>query len=109
MLKEEKCVEYFFDSRKYTKEQILESIEKEELGFEKKKSEISIILNQYGIYEVKVKFLNNKLLEFKKKITNNIENKQKVKTRKTYKGYETYNGDNKVYGQYKNTKTYQPI
>lgn len=107
MIKEEKCVEYYFDSRKYNEFEIIESMKQEEIGFEKKKSEINISLNEYGIYVVKLKFLNNKLSLIK----NNIKNKTKhiKKTRKTYKGYNTYNGNNKMYGQYKTTKTYQPI
>lgn len=83
MLKKEKCVEYFFDSRKYNEEQILQSIEKEEKGFEKNKSEINIKLNDYGIYEVRLRFIDNKLV--------------------------TYSSGNRIYGQYKGTKTYQPI
>lgn len=83
MLKKEKCVEYFFDSRNYNEEQILQSIEKEEKGFEKNKSEINIKLNDYGIYEVKLRFID--------------------------KRYEAYSLENKIYGQYKRTKTYQPI
>lgn len=111
MFREERCVEYFFDSRNYNEQQILESIKKEEVGFEKKKSEININLNEYGIYEVKLKFFDNKIFIFKNKMTNNtkIENKKKPKVRKTYRGYETYCGDNKIYGQYKTTRTYQPI
>lgn len=103
MIKEEKCVEYYFDSRKYNEFEIIENMKKEEIGFEKKKSEINITLNEYGIYVVKLKFLNNKLSIIKNKTKN------KEKTRKTYKGYETYNQNNKIYGQYKTTKTYQPI
>ena len=106
MLKKDKCVEYFFDSKKYDEKQILESIKKEEKGFEKRKSEISIQLNEYGIYEVKLRFLDNELDFLKLKIKQ--KNKEKT-TRKTYKGYETYNSDNKIYGQYKVTRTYQPI
>lgn len=104
MLKEEKCVEYYFDSHKYNKMQIIEFIEKEKVGFENKRFEINIKLNEYGIYIVKLNFLNNKLIMFKKK---SINNKEKI--RKKYKGYETYSGENKVYGKYKNTKTFQPI
>lgn len=103
MIKEEKCVEYYFDSRKYNEFEIIENMKKEEIGFEKKKSEINITLNEYGIYVVKLKFLNNKLSIIK----NKTKNKEKI--RKTYKGYETYNQNNKIYGQYKTTKTYQPI
>lgn len=103
MIKEEKCVEYYFDSRKYNEFEIIENMKQEEIGFEKRKSEINITLNEYGIYVVKLKFLNNKLSVIKNKAKN------KEKTKKTYKGYETYNGNNKIYGQYKTTKTYQPI
>lgn len=107
MIKEEKCVEYYFDSRKYNEFEIIENMKQEEIGFEKKKSEINITLNEYGIYVVKLKFLNNKLSV----INNYIKNRTRYteKTRKTYKGYETYNGNNKIYGKYKATKTYQPI
>lgn len=106
MLKKEKCVEYFFDSRRYDEEQILQRIEQEEKGFEKNKSEINIRLNEYGIYEVKLSFIDNKLSIFKFKPKK--ENRQR-NIRKTYKGYETYSSDDKIYGKYKGTKTYQPI
>lgn len=103
MIKEEKCVEYYFDSKKYNESEILESIQEKEKGFEKKKSEINIVLNEYGIYVVKLKFSNNKFSLIKS------NNKNKEKNRKRYKGYETYNGNNKIYGKYKTTRTYQPI
>lgn len=103
MIKEEKCVEYYFDSRKYNELEIIENIKKEEIGFEKKKSEINITLNEYGIYVVKLKFLNNKISLIKS------NRRTKEKDRKRYKGYETYNGNNKIYGNYKTTRTYQPI
>lgn len=104
MIKDEKCVEYYFDSHKYNKMQIIEYIEREKVAFENKKFEMNIKLNEHGIYVVKLNFLNNKLVLFKKKISNNKE-----KVRKTYKGYETYNGENKVYGKYKSTGVFQPI
>ena len=97
MIKQEKCVEYYFDSKKYNKFEIIENMKQEEIGFEKKKSEINITLNEYGIYVVKLKFINNKLSIIKNK------------TKNRYKGYETYNGNNKIYGEYKTTKTFQPI
>lgn len=107
MIKQEKCVEYYFDSRKYNEFEIIENMKQEEIGFEKKKSEINITLNEYGIYVVKLKFLNNKLSVIKNSVKNKI--KHTGKARKTYRGYETYNGNNKIYGQYKETNTYQPI
>lgn len=57
----EKCVEYYFDSRKYSKEEIIESIKQEEKELKKKKikTKIDIKLNEYGIYVVKLRFLTN--------------------------------------------------
>lgn len=100
MTKKEKCVEYYFDSKEYNEIQVIENMKKEEIGFEKKKSEINIVLNEYGIYVVKLKFTNKNKVRKKEK---------KIKVRKRYNGYETYSGNNKIYGQYKATKTYQPI
>lgn len=100
----EKCVEYYFDSNKYTKEEIIQQMKKEQLEFEKKKSEISIKLNKYGIYVVKLRFLNKDLTVVQKHKINIIPVKHK-----TYKGYNTYNSNNRIYGKYKVTKTYNPI
>lgn len=112
-MKDEKCVEYYFDSKKHNKSEIIENMKIEELGFEKNKSDIDIKLNEYGIYVVKLKFLNNKLSiinnEFIKKIVKQSKSKIIKKPKNTYKGYETYNGNNKIYGQYKKTRTFEPI
>lgn len=113
MIKDEKCVEYYFDSKDHNKSEIMENMKIEEIGFEKSKSDIDITLNEYGIYVVKLKFLNNKLSIINNKIIKKLvsQSKSKIirKPRKTYKGYETYNGNNKIYGQYKKTKTFEPI
>lgn len=113
MKKDEKCVEYYFDSKKHNESEIIENMKIEEIGFEKNKSDIDITLNEYGIYVVKLKFLNNKLSiinnKFIKKIVSQSKSKIIRKPRNTYKGYETYNGNNKIYGQYKTTKTFEPI
>lgn len=75
MIIKEKSVEYYFDSKKYDKEQIIENMKKEQLGFEKKNAKIDIILNEYGIYVTTLKFENYK----KSMININIENaKEKV-------------------------------
>lgn len=113
MAQEVKCVEYYFDSKEYNKFQVIENMKREELEFEKKKAKISIKLNEYGIYVAQLKFLNNQLSIINNEIIAKIVDKRKIKnktkTRKTYKGYETYNGNNKIYGQYKATRTYEPI
>lgn len=107
MINNEKCMQYYFDSNKYTESEIMEVIKQEEIGFEKKISKIDIKLNEYGIFVVKLKFINNKLIF--KKVKLNFENSKKEKITNKYKGYENYIGSNKIYGQYKSTKTYQPI
>ena len=113
MIKDEKYVEYYFDSKKHNESEIIENMKMEEVGFEKNKSAIDITLNEYGIYVVKLKFLNNKLSIINNKFIKKIVSQSKLKNikrpRKTYKGYETYNGKNKIYGQYKKTKTFEPI
>ena len=68
MLIKEKSVEYYFDSRVYTKEQIIENMKEEQIGFEKKNAKICVTLNQYGIYVAILKFENNKLSLFESKL-----------------------------------------
>lgn len=70
MMIKDKSVEYYFDSKKYKKEQVIENMKKEQLGFEKKKAEIDIKLNQYGIYVATLKFENNKISIINTKIEN---------------------------------------
>ena len=53
---EEKCVEYFFDAREYSEQEIIDNMKKELKKFEKKKAEIEITLNKYDIYVVKLIF-----------------------------------------------------
>jgi len=110
MINKEKCVEYYFDSEKYDESQVIENMKKEQLGFEKKKSEITVTLNEYGTYVAQLRFLNNELSIIRKKMAMKVINKRQIKSkpkiRKTYKGYETYNGNNRIYGEYKATRTY---
>lgn len=112
MINNEKCMQYYFDSNKYTESEIMEVIKQEEIGFEKKISKIDIKLNEYGIFVVKLKFINNKLIFKKIKFDyekNEKKQNKKIKTKNKYNGYENYIGNDKIYGQYKPTKTYQPI
>ena len=78
---EEKCIEYYFDSKDYDRQEIIENMQNEIKKFEKKKADIEITLNDYGIYVVKLFFTK----------------KKKEKTQKE-----------KIYGQYKATRTYMP-
>lgn len=123
-----KCVEYFFDSKKYSKEEIIENMENEELGFERCKSDLRISLNKYGIYVVKLIYNDDKLsiadnvylkkvaeqtnlisleqLNAFKELLKKYNFKNLFKEKNTYHGYETYKSNGKKYGDYTSTKVY---
>ena len=91
MNKKIKCMEYYFDSNKYNEAEVLENMGKKKLEFPKKKIEMTVSLNKYGTYVVKLAFLNNEIALIKHKRIKNKNKKQKV------------------YGQYRETKKYAPI
>ena len=64
---------------------------KKKLEFPKKKIEMTVSLNKYGTYVVKLAFINNEIALIKHKRMKNKNKKQKV------------------YGQYRETKKYAPI
>lgn len=107
MIKQERFVEYYFDSKEYNKFQVIENMKKEQLGFEKKESEIIVTLNEYGIYIARLRFLNNKLHYINNK--NVIKKERKKELRHILQQRKEYNSNNRIYGKYKATKTYQPI
>ena len=84
-------MEYYFDSNKYNEAEVLENMGKKKLEFPKKKIEMTVSLNKYGTYVVKLAFLNNEIALIKHKRMKNKNKKQKV------------------YGQYRETKKYAPI
>ena len=84
-------MEYYFDSNKYNEAEVLENMGKKKLEFPKKKIEMTVSLNKYGTYVVKLAFLNNEIALIKHKRIKNKNKKQKV------------------YGQYRETKKYAPI
>lgn len=75
MKKEEKCIEYYFDSQKYNQIQIIDNMEKEKLEFPNEQMELKMFLNKYGIYEVKLVFSNNKISILKEKIQDKMQYK----------------------------------
>ena len=92
MILEERCIEYYFDSKYHNKQEILENMETEIKKFEKKKAEVQISLNDYGIYVVKLIF---------------------TKKKKERTGFIFFNNNKqekeRVFGSYKPTKNYMPI
>ena len=104
MIKRKKCIEYYFDSKKYNQIEVLQIMEQEKLEFPNEKVEVNIFLNDHVIYIAELIFPKNEISVIPDKMLKKIR-----KNKNTYKGYQTYNGDSKVYGKYKVTKNYSPI
>lgn len=92
-MKKIKCMEYYFDSNKYNEVDVLENMEKKKLEFPRKKMDMTISLNKYGTYVVKLQFMYNEIALIKHKKVN-----KKINTK-----------TQKIYGQYRKTKKYLPI
>ena len=92
-MKKIKCMEYYFDSNKHNEVDVLENMEKKKLEFPRKKMDMTISLNKYGTYVVKLQFMYNEIALIKHKKVN-----KKINTK-----------TQKIYGQYRETKKYLPI
>lgn len=103
-----KNLEYYLDSRIYSKEEVQQSIEETKKEFSNKNVKVKVTLNDFGMYIITFEFENknplfNKIIikiwrRFKKTLM--LENGEKNR-------YEQYSGK-KCYGQYKETRTYKP-
>ena len=101
-----KCIQYFFDSKKYNPTQVVETMKKERIEeFPNEKAKMEIKLNEFGVYEATLVF------EKKKKIFNmGLLKNIKSKNNKKISRYEKLisQNSNRVYGKYRATKTYKP-
>jgi len=103
-----KNLEYYLDSRIYSKEEIQKSIEETKKEFSNKKVKVSVKLNDFGVYiitfqfENKNNFFNKIRIKFWKKFQTTLLLNNESKSR-----LEKYYGKNR-YGQYKATGTYRP-
>ena len=104
-----KCIEYYFDSKTFTREQLVKSIEEAKLEFPNKKIEPNLFLNQWGVYILKINFKDKieYVSNFKEKRKNRkvlllTEKNRKVSRKRT-------SILSRRYGQYKNTGEYKPI
>lgn len=108
-MKGNKNLEYYLDSRIYSKEEVKQSIEETKKEFPNKKVEVKVVLNEFGMYIITFQFENqttwfNRIVikiwrNFKKTLM--LEEGEKNR-------YEQYSGE-KRYGQYKQTnKIYKP-
>lgn len=69
---EGKCIEYYFDSKTFTKDQLIKSIEEAKLEFPNKKVETDLFLNQWGVYILKINFKDK--IEY----ISNLKEKEKI-------------------------------
>lgn len=109
MNNEGKCLEYYFDSKTFTKEQLIKNIEEAKLEFPNKKIEPNLFLNQWGVYILKINFTDKikYISDFKEKKKNRkvlllTEKNQKISKKRT-------SLLNRKYGEYKKTGEYKPI
>lgn len=107
-MNQNKNLEYYLDSRIYSSEQIQKSISETKKEFPNKNVEVSLRLNEFGVYVITFKFENknnyfNKIkIKFGKKLRKAFLLGNKNKNR-----LEQYYGKNR-YGQYKSAGTYRP-
>ena len=109
MNKEGKCLEYYFDSKTFTKDQLIKNIEEAKLEFPNKKVETNIFLNEWGVYILKINFKDK--IEYVSDLKEKRKNRKVLLlTEKNRKISEKRTSIfNRKYGQYKKTGEYRPI
>ena len=104
-MEKEKCLEYYLDARKYSAEEVEKNIEETKKEFPKKKIDVEVTLNPFGMYIITFYFHDKNTIWNKIKIylrkRRAIMLQESNKTR--LKKYSE-----KEYGKYKTTKTYKP-
>ena len=113
-----KYLEYYMDSKIYSKDEVQKSIDETKKEFPNRQIDVHVHLNKFGVYIITFTF-NKKnsfirkifiKLKFRKKnnllLTENTKKNKKPKEDKMQKRFEKYS--NKIYGQYKATHTYRP-
>ena len=100
-MEQKKYLEYYLDSKIYSKKDIEKEIEKTRSEFCKKQIRASVALNKFGVY----------IITFEIENKNNYFNKIKIQLIKKLKKQPLLRDANRTkrqYGQYKSTKTYKP-
>ena len=109
-----KHVEYYMDSKIYSKAEVQKSIDETKKEFPNRQIDVQVHLNKFGVYIITFTF-NKKnsfirkifiKLKFRKKNNLLLTEESEIKQDKVQKRFEKYN--NKTYGQYKATHTYRP-
>lgn len=108
-----KYLEYYMDSKIYSKEEVQKSIDETKKEFPNRQIDVKVHLNKFGVYIItftfnkKNSFIRKIFIKLKFRKKNNLLLTENTKKNKIQKRYEKYN--NKVYGQYKLTHTYKPF
>lgn len=105
MDKKEKCLEYYLDSKVYDRWAVEKTIQQAKQEFPEKEADISIYLNEWGVYVVTLYFRNKN--NFLQNVNDKIKPKRIEKKHKPEYSYQN-NLQPKKYGQYKSTGTYRP-
>lgn len=111
-MEKEKCLEYYLDARKYSAEEVEKNIEETKKEFPKKKIEVDVTLNPFGMYIITFYFRDkntiwNKIkIYFRKRKAIMLQEKNEAKTEINKNRLEKYYG--KEYGKYKITQKYKP-
>ena len=124
MLKQ-RIVENYFDSKIYSNQEIMQSIEETKKEYSKKIVDVDINLNEFGVYVVtyyfknqdnifqkifiKIKQRRNKnktVLLQERSLVHEKMTREERKREKIRKRMEKYSGNK--YGVYKQTRTYKP-
>ena len=109
-----KYLEYYMDSKIYSKDEVQKSIDETKKEFPNRQIDVQVHLNKFGVYIITFTF-NKKnsfirkifiRLKFSKKNNLLLTEESETKQDKVQKRFEKYN--NKTYGQYKATHTYRP-
>lgn len=109
-----KYLEYYMDSKIYSKDEVQKSIDETKKEFPNRQIDVQVHLNKFGVYIITFTF-NKKnsfirkifiKLKFRKKNNLLLTEESGTKQDKVQKRFEKYN--NKTYGQYKATHTYRP-
>jgi len=107
MIEENKCIEYYFDSKVYSMQEIKQNIQENKKEFPNKIIESKILLNSYGVYVVTLYFKDkNNMLRFIKNKSKKYIQKELAKSKEQTR-LEKYYGENR-YGQYKSDRIYRP-
>ena len=113
-----KYLEYYMDSKIYSKDEVQKSIDETKKEFPNRQIDVQVHLNKFGVYIItftfnkKNSFIRNIFikLKFKKKnkllLSESKKSNKEIQKNKVQKRFEKYN--NKTYGQYKATHTYRP-